>query len=313
MPDKYDIEILRPHKNKVNSEIPYHFFQEEEPDEQGNLQKVNTIFLTGKECSFDCVMCDLWKNTLNASTPPGATVKQIDYALARLPKANVIKLYNSSNFFDTKAVPVSDYPAILDRIESYSRVIVENHPNLCTKSCIEFNEKLNGTLEIAMGLETIHPNVLPKLNKKLTAEDFKEAAAFLQNNKIPTRAFVLLNPPFLTDQQENIEWTLNTIGFAFDCGVSTCSVIPTRSGNGIMELLKERGDYVPPTLEALEEVFDRALALQKGRVFVDTWDIRFLSKCDTCFEPRKLRLEQMNLTQKIRERIKCNAIPNEKK
>ena len=74
-----------------------------------------------------------------------------------------------------------------------------------------------------------------------------------------------------------------------------------------MEVLEEKGDYIPPTLDALEEVFDRALASQKGRVFVDTWDIGFLSKCDQCFEARKQRLEQMNLAQQFLERIKCNC------
>ncbi len=299
MPDSYDIKILRPPKNQVNPEIPYHFFHEVEPDEYGNLQQVNTIFLTGKECSFNCLMCDLWKNTLNSATPPGAIVKQIDYALARLPEADVIKLYNSSNFFDTKAVPLADYPGIIDRLASCKRVIVENHPNLCNQSCVDFNEKLNGALEVAMGLETIHPHVLPKLNKKLTAEDFKKAASFLKSNEISTRAFVLLNPPFLTDKRENIEWALKTAEFAFDCGVDCCTVIPTRSGNGIMQVLEEKGEYVPPTLDALEEVLERGLALQKGRVFVDTWDLQFLSKCDECFEARKQRLEKINLSQQI--------------
>ncbi len=307
MPDRYDIEILRPPRNKVNPEIPYHFLHEVEPDENGNLQKVNTIFLTGKECSFKCLMCDLWKNTLPDSTPEGAILKQIDYALSKLPQADVIKLYNSSNFFDPKGIPVSDYPGIIDRLQSYKKVIVENHPKLCGKSCIEFNEKLNGKLEIAMGLETIHPDVLPKLNKKLTPEDFKEAAIFLRKNEIPMRAFILLNPPFLTDPKENIEWALKTVEFAFECGIGCCSIIPTRAGNGIMEVLQERGEYIPPTLDALEEVFERALAFQQGRVFVDTWDIGFLSECDQCFEARKVRLEQMNLSQKFLPIIKCNC------
>jgi hypothetical protein len=64
---------------------------------------------------------------------------------------------------------------------------------------------------------------------------------------------------------------------------------------------------VPPTLEALEEVLERALAFKKGRVFADTWDIGFLSSCDKCFEQRKNRLEQMNLTQKFLPKIKCNC------
>ena len=307
MPDSREIEKFRTERNKVNPEIPYHFLQEEEIDEDGNLQKVNTIFLTGKECAFKCTMCDLWKNTLTTSTPPGAILKQIDYALKRLPAADVIKLYNSSNFFDPNAIPPSDYPGIIDRVASYKRVIVENHPNLTGKSVVEFNEKLNGKLEVAMGLETIHPDVLPKLNKRLTKEDFQRAALFLKKNKIASRAFILLNPPFLTDEKENIEWTFKTVQFAFDCGIDCCSIIPTRPGNGIMEVLLEKGEYIPPTLSALEEVFERSLALNKGRVFVDTWDIEFLSKCDECFEARKLRLEKMNQTQKVSEPIKCSC------
>ena len=48
MPDTDDIVRLRPERNMVNPEIPYHFLQEEEPGENGNVQKINTIFLTGK-------------------------------------------------------------------------------------------------------------------------------------------------------------------------------------------------------------------------------------------------------------------------
>ncbi|MEO8822926.1 MAG: hypothetical protein ABI366_05065 [Ginsengibacter sp.] len=307
MPDIDDIVRLRPARNLVNPEIPYHFIQEEEPDENGNLQKINTVFLTGKECSFKCLMCDLWKNTLTYATPPGAILKQIDYALSRLPKADVIKLYNSSNFFDAKAIPLSDYSGMIERLKPFKKVIVENHPNLCGQSCVDFNEKVNGKLEIAMGLETIHPEVLPKLNKKLTPEDFKKAAGFLERNKIQTRAFVLLNPPFLTDEKENIEWAFKTVKFAFECGVGTCSIIPTRSGNGIMDMLEKTREYVPPKLHGLEEVFERSLALLQGKVLADTWEIGFLSDCDQCFEARKSRLEQMNLTQKIQGKIKCNC------
>jgi radical SAM enzyme (TIGR01210 family) len=307
MHDNREIEKLRPLRNTLNPHIPYHFLHEEEPDANGVLQKVNTIFLTGKECSFKCLMCDLWKNTLTGPTPEGAILKQIDYALARLPEADVIKLYNGSNFFDQKAVPPADYPGIIERLRPYSRVIVENHPKLCGEACLEFSARLNGVLEIAMGLETIHPDVLPRLNKQMTAEDFKQAAAFLTKHKIDVRAFILLNPPYLTNREENIQWTFNTIQFAFESGAGCCSIIPTRQGNGIMELLYERGHYIPPTLDMLEEVFESSLHLQQGRVFVDTWDIGFLSNCPICFEARKHRLEAMNSDQKLYQRIACSC------
>jgi hypothetical protein len=53
-----------------------------------------------------------------------------------------------------------------------------------------------------------------------------------------------------------------------------------------MEALKNKGEYVPPVLSALEEVFETALGLQGGRVLADTWDIGFISECPHCFEAR---------------------------
>ncbi len=88
-----------------------------------------------------------------------------------------------------------------------------------------------------MGLETIHPEVLPALNKGMTLEDFDRAAAFLRSNGIAIRAFVLLRPPFLSDE-EGLDWALWSIDHALAVGVGCCSVIPTRAGNGLLEDLE---------------------------------------------------------------------------
>ncbi len=310
---KYDSEKiiqLRSKKNKLNPYIPYHFLHEAEPGLSDNIETINTIFLTSRECAFKCLMCDLWKNTLDEPAPLGAIIKQIDYALERLPQGDVIKLYNNGNFFDAKAISPKEYPEITSRLSNYKRVVVENHPKLCNKYCIEFSDMLDGKLEVAMGLETIHPGVLPKLNKQLTPEDFSNAATFLNNSNIDVRAFILLNPPYLTDAKESIEWTLKSIQFAFECGVKRCSVIPVRPGNGVMDILQKENFYTPPSLDMLEEVFEKALALKQGQIFVDTWDIGFLSNCTFCFEARKERLEKMNLTQKIFPETECSCKNN---
>jgi archaeosine synthase beta-subunit len=309
MLDSREIERLRPAKNHVDPDVPYHFLSETEPDANGQLQRVNTIFLTGKECAFKCLMCDLWKNTLDEPTPKGAVLRQLDHALSRLPEGDVIKLYNSSNFFDPKAVPPEDYPGIIRRVRAYKRVIVENHPKLCGEACIDFARQLDGKLEVAMGLETIHPDVLPLLNKQMTGQDFADAANFLVNHGIDVRAFILLNPPYLTGRDENIKWAIAAIDFAFENGAKCCSVIATRPGNGVMELLRDEHNYAPPTLDMLEEVFERSLALKKGRVFVDTWDIGFLSQCPVCFDARKNRLDAMNIDQQIHPKVTCNCHP----
>ena len=90
-----------------------------------------TLFLTNRECPFRCLMCDLWKHTLEETVPVGAIPAQIDFALERLPPAKHIKLYNSGNFFDPQAIPREDYAEIARRVRSFDTLIVENHPRLC--------------------------------------------------------------------------------------------------------------------------------------------------------------------------------------
>lgn len=301
-----EIIALRSERNEVDPNRPYHFLHEQETGPDGELKEVNTIFLTNSECPFKCVMCDLWKNTLEDPVEEGAIPGQIEFALQRLPAAGVAKLYNSGNFFDRKAIPSADYPAIAELLSNYDRVIIENHPKLCGEACVEFQQMLNGQLEIAMGLETIHPEVLPKLNKQITTDDFRKAASFLSENNIDSRAFILLNPPYLTDPQENIEWTVRSVQFAFDCGVTACSIIPTRAGNGAMEKLQEDGYYVPPTIAALEEAFSRAIKDAPGRVFADLWDLKQFVDCEYCFERRLNRMSRMNRRQDVLPPVQCN-------
>ena len=76
-------------------------------------------------------MCDLWKNTLSESVPPGAIPKQIEFALAQLGgRPEQIKLYNSGSFFDPAAIPPVDYPDIAHRVFFAKHVVVESHPRL---------------------------------------------------------------------------------------------------------------------------------------------------------------------------------------
>ena len=75
-------------------------------------------------------MCDLWVNTLDAAVPRGAIARQIRDALATLPPARQIKLYNAGSFFDPQAIPVDDYEEIAAAVAGFDRVIVESHPGL---------------------------------------------------------------------------------------------------------------------------------------------------------------------------------------
>ncbi len=250
-------------------------------------------------------MCDLWESTLDSTVPVGSIPAQIDYALRHLEPARQIKLYNAGNFFDRRAIPEEDFPEIAARVRSFERVIVESHPSLVGDACERFARLIHGDLEVAMGLETVHPGALEALNKRMTLDSFRACATRLTEMGIALRVFVLLGPPFIPPA-EAVDWTCRSIDEAFDCGATACTVIPVRSGNGAVDALAATGHWTPPTLAMLEHSLEYGLSIDRGRVFADTWDVRRLSVC-SCAADRLARIVAMNRSQRVTPRGPCDS------
>ena len=298
------IVARRGQRNAVDSRRPWAFFVEEERSASGEIVPVATVFLTNRECPWRCLMCDLWQNTLTSETEARAIPAQMDYALERLPSAREIKLYNSGSFFDRKAIPAEDHAAIASRVAGFERVIVECHPALVGDDCFEFRDRLSGRLEVAMGLETVHPEILEKLNKRMSLHSFRAAADRLRENDVDLRVFILVKPPFMREE-EAVEWAMRSLDFAFDCGATAASLIPTRGGNGAMGELTAAGEFSPPKLATVESAAEYGISLGRGRVFVDLWDLRRGAGCSMCAEQRVDRLHAMNLQQCLLPRVVC--------
>lgn len=311
----------RPPKSPLDARRAYASAWEEEPGENGGLVPTAVVFLTNRECPFRCVMCDLWTHTLDEVVPAGAIPQQIRTALSGLKPSRHIKLYNAGSFFDPQQIPPDDDEKIAREVEGFERVIVEAHPRFLSgvfgDRCRRFQSLLNGKLEVAIGLETAHPDVLTQLNKRMTLDAFRRAAAFLHRHDIALRVFVLLNPPFMP-QEDAVEWACKSIDLAAECGATVCSVIPTRGGNGAMEALGDA--FVPPQLPALEAVLEYGLEQRRAlpcgperragpsgpamRVFADLWDIERFYSCD-CSPARAARLAAMNREQRVGAPVVC--------
>src|SRR4051794_30953722 len=171
-------------KNRLDPWRPYAFLNEPERAATGEIVEVATLFLTNRECPYRCLMCDLWKNTLDSRVPVGAIPAQIVWALERLPPARQIKLYNAGSFFDNQAIPPEDDTEIAHLVSGFERVIVECHPPLVGNRCLRFAQRLSGKLEVALGLETAHEPTLERLNKRFAVADFRRSAALLRANAI---------------------------------------------------------------------------------------------------------------------------------
>jgi radical SAM enzyme (TIGR01210 family) len=291
-------------RHELDPQRPYAFLAEDERSAAGEIVKVATVFLTNRECPWRCLMCDLWRNTLTSTVPLGAIPAQIDYALARLAPARQIKLYNSGSFFDRRAIPPEDYKPIASRLHAFEQIIVESHPALVGDDCLRFRDLLDGQLEVAMGLETVHPEILARLNKGMTLDQFSSAAARLQRHDIAIRVFILIKPPFL-EEAEALYWAKRSLDFAFDCGAGVAALIPTRFGNGALEALAQRGEFSMPGLETIEAAAAYGIGLGRGRVFVDLWDLERFAGCPECFPAREARLKEMNLRQETVSPVQC--------
>jgi len=298
----------RPPRNRLDPRTAYASLVEQEPGPSGIPADVVTIFLTNRECPWRCLMCDLWRNTLEETVPDGAITSQIREALAGFPEVvperAQLKLYNAGSFFDPRAIPPAEQGEIARLASPFGRTIVECHPAMVGDRCPRFRDLLGKPLEVALGLETAHPEILDRLNKRMTLDQFRRAAEFLRGHGIGVRVFILLRPPWLSEE-EGVEWANRSLDFAFDCGATVCSIIPTRAGNGAMDALAATGEFTPPRLSSLETVLEHGLSTGRGRVFADLWDIDLLPQCPSCAHARVERIRRMNMTQLIPEPVRC--------
>ncbi len=270
---------------------------EDERAPSGGVERALTVFLAGAECPYTCSFCDLWRWTLDGPTPPGALPAQLSRALESLapPLPHRLKLYNASNFFDRRAVPAEDLPRIAELAAPFAAVTVESHANTIGPSTLEFAALLSGKLEVAVGLETVHPVAAAHLNKKLELDRFDRAAGFLAEHDIDLRVFVLLGAPYVP-VEESIEWTLRTVEYAAGLGAGRIAVIPVRGGNGELERLQHLGAFVPPTLAQLEYAVEQCRGIRSAVVTADLWDFERLPGCESCRPQRVARIQSMNLS-----------------
>jgi hypothetical protein len=312
--DRFVLERRGP-RPRLDPWAPPRVVVDREPDLDGDggVVAVATVFLTGRECPWRCVMCDLWRHTIDGDTPIGAIEQQVAQGVARLDHAvRHIKLYNAGSYFDPRAVPAADDPGIARAVSRFDRVIVESHPALIGARTWAFRDRV-ASLEVAMGLETAHPEALARLNKGLTLDGFTTAAAALAAHDVGLRVFLLVHPPFVPRDQRTV-WIEHSVEAAIAGGARVVALIPTRGGNGALEALAapEAGVdalFEPPSLADLEAAAAAAMRRARGRarVLADLWDLEAFTTCSACLDARRARLQGLNLEQHVPGAIACAA------
>ncbi len=144
-------------------------------------------------------------------------------------------------------------------IKGVKRITIESRPQylneFIVKRLYEIFKYSDVELEIGMGVEAendVVRNVC--INKQGTDKQFVETAKLLKMYNIHPLAYILLKPPFLTEQ-EAIEEAIATAHFAAEIGYERISFEPMSIHQyTLVDLLKEIGLYKAPWLWSVVEV-----------------------------------------------------------
>lgn len=176
-----------------------------------------------------------------------------------------LRINQEGNYINNKEVEKSAQECILRlamRIKGVRRITIESRPEYITPDVVSFLVKLfegSGVeLEIGMGVEATN-DVIRNIcvNKWGTKNQFIESAKLLNDNGIRPLAYILLKPPFLTEQ-ESIDEAVATAHFVKKIGFRRISFEPMSIHYfTLVHALTCTNDYKAPWLWSVAEVAKR--------------------------------------------------------
>ncbi len=283
-------------------------FWKEKERLDGEIVECLTVILRTKGCRWDsCYMCGYTKDSYPSTERE--LVEQIDFAVKE--KVDVVKVFTSGSFFDDEEVPQRVRVYLKNRINDLGvkKLIVESRPEFITKEkLLDFSDV---NLEVGIGLETANNEIRELcVNKGFTFEDFKRSAEILREEGVRVKCYLLLKPPFLSEE-EAIEDALQSIDAVRNyCDVVSLNLTNVQKGTLVEKLWFSRL-YRPPWLWSAVEVLKRAH--RKVDIVSDpvaAGKARGPHNCGKCDAEVARAIREYSLTQKVEvlEGLHCGCI-----
>ena len=227
------------------------------------------IILRGKGCSWyyksGCTMCGYSINSSVTISQEDISA-QFDKALEKFNNQKTIKIYTSGSFLDENEINKQSQKKIIEKSLIADKVIFESRPEYINIEYLEKLKNIHDGIEIAIGLESSNNNVLKhSINKGFTYEDFLKSAKILKKLNIPLKTYLLLKPPFLTEN-EAINDVINSISnISKYC--ETISINPVNiQKRTVIEKLWKKGEYSPPWLWSLVDIILKSSNITNARL-----------------------------------------------
>lgn len=247
-----------------------------------------------------CSMCGYNEKTSDMAITDDEIISQFEDAWKSYDNHSIVKVYTSGSFIDEAEVPLNIREDILHRVgDAGAKMLFESRPEFVTlermKDCIEACPDL----EVALGLESANDFVLSKsIFKGFTFADYERAAKTALASGSTVRTYLLLKPPYLTEQ-EAVSEVLNSVSKASNYSrVVTINPVNVQRRTRVEKLWRNWA-YRPPWLWSVIEVLREAehgdsLLLSS---LVGAGSERGAHNCGSCDQDVIKSIEGFNLTQ----------------
>lgn len=296
---------------------------------EGRMVRRKRIVLLAAACSAaTCTMCPLPNEALDTHRRAASAddiIEQFNSSFRKTPIDNfdLITVYNNGNFFSDVEMPPKAKQHIYACVrQSLAKtLVVESLPQFINPPKIEEvrTHLGNKQLVVAIGLQSSDDLVRNlAINSTCTKQGFERAVRLLQKNGYLAQAFLMVKPPFLTEN-EAVEDTVNSIVYLSDLDIKNPILCATRvAPNTLVSCLYREGRFRPPWLWTIVEVLEKSAILAPGsfpRVAVgelksnSNSDSVCPANCPICSEKLIAALEQFNSTRNLEVlNIPCSCL-----
>jgi radical SAM enzyme (TIGR01210 family) len=218
---------------------------------------------------------------------------------------------------DENEIPVEAQEKIFNMInefENISEVIIESRPEFVTKKSLNRLTKIlekDKQLEIGIGLESSNDFIrLNNINKGFLFADYVKAVKTAIKEEVRVKSYLLLKPPFLTEQ-EAIADTYQSVIDAIEAGSRSISINPVNIQKGTFVYdLWQNGLYRSPWFWSVRKVLKDAWETIKAkeinhlvdRILCDpsgTGTYRSIHNCYKCNKQFIKALKEYTVNQKL--------------
>lgn len=279
---------------------------------EGRTQKAMTLILRTRGCTWDyqhgCTMCGYFTDTAHRKVSEEQLIAQWRNARSQYAGETILKIYTGGNFFDPTEVMDGAQTTILSEAAEagFRLIIVENRPEYCKPELLRRHSELlaakGARVMVALGLESSSDEVCDKcINKGYGFTEFVEAATACRANGVLVKSYLLLKPPFLTED-ETVEDIVQSVA---DCAPHSdiISVNPTNVQKfTLVETLWKEREFRSPWLWSVVEVLRRSRPSLPSTVVLKSDPVgggnsRGAHNCGVCDAEILKHVESYNATQ----------------